>query len=178
MFEMEFERLAEMVNERYFGKYRGIVSGNEDDEYRGRLLVKVPTLLGQTEVWALPCAPVANPDGSGFFAVPVAGANVWVEFEAGNLNYPVWTGCFWPKGAISSSDGAPAVKFWKTANFSIRIDDDGGELVIEKADGGKLTISATEFAAEANTVKQTAGGQTTALSQSSFDVNNGALTVV
>lgn len=178
MLEMELERLAEMVSERCFGKYRGTVASNEDDENRGRLLVRVPSVLGQTEVWALPCFPVANPDGSGFYAVPDQDASVWVEFEGGNISYPVWTGCFWPKDKVSSQDGVPAVKFWKTKNFSIRIDDDGGEMVIEKADGGKVTITATEVAVEANTVKQTAGGQTTALSQSSFDVNNGALTVV
>jgi hypothetical protein len=178
MLEFEIERLAEMVDSRFFGKYRGIVSDNQDTESRGRLQVKVPTVLGDQTVWALPCVPVANTDGSGFFAMPDVDACVWVEFEAGNLNYPIWTGCFWPADAISSQDAAPMVKFWKTKNFTIRIDDDGGELTIEKADGGKLTISATEFSAEANSVKQTAGGQATTLSQSSFDVNNGAFTVM
>lgn len=178
MLEEHFERLAEMMSQRYFGKYRGIVTSNEDEQYRGRLKVRVPSVLADQDVWALPSLPVANPDGSGFFMVPDNSASVWVEFEAGNLNHPIWCGCFWPAGAISSSDGVPAVKFWKTKNFTIRIDDDGGELTIEKADGGKLTISATEFAAEANSVKHTAGGQTTVLSQSSFDVNNGALTVM
>ena len=178
MLELELERMAEMVNSRFYGKYRGLVTDNSDPESRGRLQVRIPTVLGDQAVWALPCAPVANSDGSGFFAMPDTEASVWVEFEAGNLNFPIWAGCFWPADAISSQDAAPAVKFWKTKNFIIRIDDDAGEMTIEKTDGGKLTITATEVSVEANSVKQTAGGQATVLSQSSFDVNSGAFTVM
>ncbi len=178
MLELELERMAEMVNSRFFGKYRGVVTDNQDPETRGRVQVRVPTVLGDQTVWAMPCAPVANTDGSGFFAMPDVDACVWVEFEAGNLNYPIWSGGFWPAGAISSQDAAPGVKFWKTKSFLIRIDDDAGEMTIEKSDGGKLTITATEVSAEANSVKQTAGGQATVLSQTSFDVNSGAFTVM
>jgi len=177
MLASDFERLAEMIGQRYFGKYRGVVTDNSDTENRGRVKVQVPTLLNDQEVWALPCAPVANPDGSGFFAIPDVGAAVWVEFEAGNLNFPIWAGCYWPSGAIDQQDSKATVKFWKTANFSIRIDDDAGEMVISKSDGGKLTITATELSVEANSVKQTAGSNATVLGASGFDVNNGAFTV-
>jgi len=178
MLESDLERLFEMAGTRMFGKYRGIVTDNEDEDHRGRLEVQVSAVFGTEKVWALPCVPVANPDGSGFFALPNKGANVWVEFEAGNLNYPIWTGCFWPDDSVSSSDGVPAVKFWKTKNFIIKIDDDSGELTIEKSDGGKLTISASEVASEADSVTQTAGGNKTKLTSANFDVLNGALTVV
>ncbi len=178
MLESDIERLFEMAGTRMFGKYRGKVTSNDDDQNRGRLEVQVNAVFGTEKIWALPCAPVANPNGSGFFAVPDVDANVWVEFEAGNLNYPIWSGCFWPEDAISSSDGTPGVKFWKTKNFTIRIDDDGGELTIEKSDGGKITISASEVESEANSVVQTAGGKKTKLTQANFDVLDGALTVV
>lgn len=178
MLELELERMAEMVNSRFFGKYRGVVTDNRDPESRGRVEVRIPTVLGNQSVWALPCTPVANADGSGFFAMPDVDASVWVEFEAGNLNFPIRAGCFWPADKISGQDAAPAIKFWRTKSFVIRIDDDAGEMTIEKTDGGKLTISATEVSAEANSVKQTAGGQATVLSQTSFDVNNGAFTVM
>jgi len=174
----ELERLTEMVGSRYFGKYRGIVTNNEDAQKRGRIEVKVPAIFTDQSVWAMPCAPVANPDGSGFFAIPDLEANVWVEFEAGNLDFPIWSGCFWPEDAIDAADAVPAVKFWKTKSFIIRVDDDAGELTIEKTSGGKLTVSATEVAAEANSVVQTAGSRKTTLSQASFDVLDGALTVV
>lgn len=178
MLESDLERLFEMAGTRMFGKYRGTVTNNEDEDHRGRLEVQVNAVFGTEKVWALPCSPVANPNGSGFFSLPEEGANVWVEFEAGNLNFPIWSGCFWPDDSISKSDGVPGVKFWRTKNFTIRIDDDAGELTIEKKDGGKLTISATEVASEANSIVQTAGGKKTKLSQVNFDVLDGALTVV
>ena len=178
MLESDLERLFEMAGTRMFGKYRGTVTSNEDEDYRGRLEVQVNAVFGTEKVWALPCSPVANPNGTGFFSLPDVGANVWVEFEAGNLNFPIWSGCFWAEDSISSSDGGPGVKFWHTKNFIVRIDDDAGELTIEKKDGGKLTISATEVVSEANSVVQTAGGKKTKLSQVNFDVLDGALTVV
>jgi hypothetical protein len=178
MADLELERLVAMLDTRMFGKFRGLVVDNVDPGGRGRLQVSVAAVLGEQAVWAMPCVPVANHDGSGFFAMPDIGSSVWVEFEAGNLDYPIWSGCFWPDDAIDSADAVPEVKFWKTRNFTIRIDDDAGELVIENNGGGKLTISASEIAAAADSVKQTAGGMKTALSQASFDVNDGAFTVV
>ena len=178
MLESDLERLVEMAGTRMFGKYRGIVTSNDDKQHRGRLEVKVNAVFGSEKVWALPSAPVANPDGSGFFAVPDVNANVWVEFEAGNLNFPIWSGCFWPEKAISSSDGVAAVKFWRTKDFIIRIDDEAGELKIEKSDGGRLTVTATEVVADADSVTQSAGGKKTKLTQANFDVLDGALTVV
>jgi uncharacterized protein involved in type VI secretion and phage assembly len=178
MHEPDLERLYEMAASRMFGKYRGIVTSNDDDDHRGRLEVQVNAVFGTQKVWALPCAPFANPNGSGFFAMPDVGANVWVEFEAGNLNFPIWSGCFWPEKSISSSDGVADVKFWKTKNFTIRIDDNSGELTIEKSDGGKLKVSSSEVSSEADSVTQTSGGNKTKLSSASFDVLDGALTVV
>jgi hypothetical protein len=178
MFDDQLERLTEMMASRHFGKYRGRVSANEDPQKRGRLQVIVPTLFTGHAVWALPCVPMANPDGSGFFSIPDVDANVWVEFEAGNLEFPIWSGCFWAEGSVADADASPAVKFWRTRNFVIRIDDDAGELTVEKTNGGKLKISATELNAEANSVVQTAGSRKTTLSQASFDVLDGALTVV
>jgi hypothetical protein len=178
MLEDQLERLTEMVGSRYFGKYRGLVVDNQDSQKRGRLQVRVPAIFNEQPVWALPCVPMANPDGSGFFSIPDVEANVWVEFEAGNLDFPIWSGCFWPENVIAAADAVPKVKFWRTSAFVIRIDDDAGELTIEKSGGGKLTVSAVEVAAEANSVVQTAGARKTKLSQASFDVLDGALTVV
>jgi uncharacterized protein involved in type VI secretion and phage assembly len=126
----------------------------------------------------MPCAPYAG-NGVGLFALPPVGAGVWVEFEGGDLDYPIWSGCFWADGEISpASDAAPEIKFWKTDAVSVRIDDAAGEIVIETQGGAKLTITATEIKAEANTVAQKALGNQTQLSASGFDVNNGAFTVI
>lgn len=172
------EHLYDLLDSRLFGKYRGLVIDNEDPLGCGRLQVTVNAVLGEQKVWAMPCVPVAGPNGSGLFAMPDVETNVWIEFEAGERDYPIWTGCFWPEGAIDPADAKPTVKFWRTESFLIRIDDEAGELTIEKTDGGKLTLSATEVTAEANSVVQSAGGKKTTLSAASFDVLDGALTVV
>jgi hypothetical protein len=82
----------------YFGKYRGMVVNNVDPEFRGRLLVQVPDVLGVVpSSWAEPCVPLAGPTGPpmGVYLVPPIGAGVWVEFEQGDPEYPIWVGCRW-----------------------------------------------------------------------------------
>lgn len=80
---------------KFLGKYRGTVVNNIDPEQRGRIQVMVPDVSNvMVSSWALPCAPVGGIQ-TGMFAVPPIGAGVWVEFEQGNPDYPIWTGCFW-----------------------------------------------------------------------------------
>src|SRR5260370_1208751 len=92
-------RLIEKVAYRYYGKYRGFVADNNDPDNRGRLKVRVPGVLGDDIVsgWALPCAPYGGAAGQGFFFIPDVEAGVWVEFESGLLEFPIWVGTFWAK---------------------------------------------------------------------------------
>lgn len=77
---------------RYYGKYRGTVIDNIDLEQRARIIAQVPDVLGEIpSSWALPCAPAAGIQ-SGMFIVPPIGSGVWIEFEQGNPDYPIWTG--------------------------------------------------------------------------------------
>jgi Type VI secretion system/phage-baseplate injector OB domain len=80
---------------RYYGKYRGLVIENIDPEQIGRVLVQVPDVLGEIPAsWAMPCVPAAGIQ-AGCFIVPPIGSQVWVEFEQGDPDYPIWTGGFW-----------------------------------------------------------------------------------
>lgn len=80
---------------RYYGKYRGTVFNNIDPEQRGRIMAMVPDVLGMTpSSWALPCVPMAGKQ-QGVFMVPQLGSGVWIEFEQGNPDYPIWVGGFW-----------------------------------------------------------------------------------
>ena len=91
MFEELLARLIDKVENRYYGKYRGFVSDNQDPDNLGRLKAKVPSLLKDEETgWALPCLPYGGASEQGFFAIPEVNAGVWIEFEGGNLAYPVW----------------------------------------------------------------------------------------
>jgi hypothetical protein len=80
---------------KYYGKYRGLVVENIDPEQIGRVLVQVPDVLGEIPTsWAMPCVPAAGIQ-AGCFIVPPIGSQVWVEFEQGDPDYPIWTGGFW-----------------------------------------------------------------------------------
>jgi Type VI secretion system/phage-baseplate injector OB domain len=81
--------------QRHYGKYRGLVIDNIDPEQIGRILVQVPDVLGEIPAsWAMPCVPAAGIQ-AGCFIVPPIGSQVWVEFEQGDPDYPIWTGGFW-----------------------------------------------------------------------------------
>jgi hypothetical protein len=80
---------------RYYGKYRGTVLVNFDPQQIGRIMAQVPDVLGETpSSWAMPCVPAAGIQ-AGCFIVPPIGSQVWIEFEQGNPDYPIWTGGFW-----------------------------------------------------------------------------------
>lgn len=82
------------MNEKY-GKYRGMVLNNIDPLQKGRVQVQVPDVLGLgISTWAMPCVPIAGTQ-AGVYVVPAIGSGVWVEFEGGNTDYPVWVGGFW-----------------------------------------------------------------------------------
>lgn len=83
---------------KYYGKYRAIVVENSpiaDKKRLGRIKVKCPKIYGiASSVWAMPCVPYAGPQ-VGFVMRPPRGAKVWIEFEEGDINKPIWSGCFW-----------------------------------------------------------------------------------
>jgi len=80
---------------RFYGKYRGLVIANVDPEQIGRVMVQVPDVLGPIpSSWALPCVQAAG-NQAGCFIVPPMGSQVWVEFEQGDPDYPIWSGGFW-----------------------------------------------------------------------------------
>ena len=170
------ERVMEAMEGRYYGKYRGEVIDNKDSLKQGRLLVKVAGVMGQEALWAMPCAPYAGA-GVGFFALPPVGARIWVEFEGGDTDYPIWAGCYWLAGELPAEDAAPDVVFLRTPGATIRIEE-SGTVEIETVGGSKLTLTGTEIITESSAIKQTANGGATELTASGFDAMNGALKVV
>src|SRR5215831_12048211 len=131
--------ILEYLRSHYFGKYRGTVTDNNDPTSRGRLKVQVPAVLGTLEIWAMPCLPYAG-DQVGFYSLPPNKSGVWVEFEAGDPSYPIWSGCFWADNELPDSGGAD-VKIWKTDKVTVRIDDSSGELKMENSKGAKVTLA-------------------------------------
>lgn len=108
----------------YLGKFRGIVVDNADPDSLGRLLVEVEGVADDLAQWATPCTPFAGP-GVGFYAMPPIGASVWVEFERGNPNCPIWVGCYWVAQDVLQLPGPPRpeVKVFKTDFVTMTLSD-------------------------------------------------------
>jgi type VI secretion system (T6SS) baseplate-like injector VgrG len=133
----------ERQTDRFYGKYRGLVSKIDDPSNLGRLKANVPELLGTVETgWALPCAPYAGA-GMGFYTVPPVGAGVWIEFEAGDVSRPIWSGSWWGDNDLPAdeqgTDATPSLKIFRSeSGLILAFDDDGHTLTISDSAGSNL----------------------------------------
>jgi uncharacterized protein involved in type VI secretion and phage assembly len=166
----------------YTGKYRGSVVSNIDLMKRGRLLVKCADPLGEIPAfWCEAATPLAG-TGSGMFVTPMPNAGVWVEFEQGNLDRPVWTG-FWrggpedmPAEALAATPGVPAIVLSTSPLNAISISDTPGP-----APGGIVIRHGAAFIAINELGIQISNGQGATITLGPgplVNVNVGALTVL
>ncbi len=129
----------------FYGKYRSIVTDNQDPLMQGRIKARVPDIFGDRDSgWALPALPYAG-NQVGLFLIPPLNANVWIEFEGGNPEYPIWTGCFWAAGEVPVSPALPQVKRLKTDVGTLTLDDTpgAGGITIETVAGMQIKLTAT-----------------------------------
>lgn len=137
-----------MARRQFWGKYRGLVVDNEDPMMLGRLQVSVPQVLGEVlTAWAMPCVPYAGLE-VGFCLVPPIDAAVWVEFEGGDPDYPIWAGCFWREGERPVEAELPTMRMIQTGSCQLVLNDLPGEggftlRVIDPAVAVPITISAS-----------------------------------
>jgi uncharacterized protein involved in type VI secretion and phage assembly len=158
----------------FLGKFRGVVTDNRDPEARGRVRAKVQDVLGDRESgWAIPASPYAG-NGVGLFLIPPQNASVWIEFEHGDPQYPIWTGCFWARGEAptAAAAAAPDIKVLKTDAATITLNDvkASAGITIETNDGKKITMDKTG-------IEITDGKWSVKLSSSAVSINNGALEI-
>jgi uncharacterized protein involved in type VI secretion and phage assembly len=126
----------------FIGKFRATVTNNVDPNQLGRLKVKAPDVFGEEESgWALPALPYTG-KGVGLFLIPPVNASVWLEFEHGNSEYPIWTGGFWARGEVPASPALAEMKVLKTDTATITLNDTpgGGGITIETTTGMKIKI--------------------------------------
>jgi len=169
---------------RYYGKYRGTVLVNLDPEQRARIMAMVPDVLGITpSSWAMPCVPLAG-KSEGTFMVPQVGAGVWIEFEQGDPDYPIWTGGFWgssaevPPLALAPPAIPPGqnIVVQTTGQAAVVLSDSAptpatGGVVLRSAGGSMVVVN------DSGIYLRTAAGAQITLVGPVVDVNNGALTV-
>ncbi|GAA1445869.1 phage baseplate assembly protein V [Leifsonia poae] len=169
-----------MTGETYYGKYRGTVAQNVDPMQLGRIQVIVPDVGGLVPgTWAMPCVPFAG-KASGVYVVPQLGAGVWVEFEQGDPDYPIWVGGFWgtaaevPTLAMAGNPVSPSIILQSGLQNGITISDVPGPT------GGILIKSTTNAMILVNDVGITISngkGATIVMTGPTVTINNGALVI-
>ena len=156
--ELEAREDGSASRDRFYGKYRGLVTDNMDPNNVGRIKALVPEVLGEVVTgWASPCAPYFGTQ-AGFFAMPPVGAGVWIEFEAGDPSRPIWVGGWWgqsdvplrPMGArttpntkILRSEGGLIVALDDNAQTIAVSDAAGANSAIVDVANGKVTLKGT-----------------------------------
>lgn len=173
------------VLKRFFGKYRGTVLNNIDPEQRGRIQAIVPAVSNVVPTsWAMPCVPMAGKE-QGVFMVPQIGAGVWIEFEGGDPDKPVWVGGFWgtmaevPKLAIAPPPIPPGqnIVFQTTLQNTLLISDAAptpatGGIILKSPTGAMLVVNDTGIY-----INNGKGAMITLVGPT-VTINNGALAVV
>jgi hypothetical protein len=166
---------------QYLGKYRGTVVDNVDPLRIGRLLVVVPDVSGDLpSSWAMPCLPLAGIN-TGIHAVPMIGAGVWVEFEQGDPDYPIWVGGFWgsaaeiPALANLVTPGVPGMTLQTPLANGLVISDlpgPTGGILMQTTAGAMISIS------EVGITISNGQGAVISMVGPTVDINAGGLTVV
>lgn len=162
----------------FYGKYRGVVSDVHDPLQLGRVRATVPDVLGDQESgWAMPCAPFGG-DQVGFFALPTVGAGVWIEFEHGDPDRPIWSGCWWGSAAevppVLLAPPYQKLMIVTSGGQTVTLDDTPGVggITLETSAGQKLVLSATGVEIDNGM------GATISMTGPQVSINNGALDVI
>ena len=168
MNEVLLNELLERVRNRFYGKYRGVVV--EVDASTMRIKASVPSVLPNgTTGWCMPCVPYAGPQ-VGFVMLPEVGSGVWIEFEGGDVSYPIWTGGYWHSGEVPSQASATVKSIITTAG-SLAMDDDANSITLTDAQQNTVVL-------DSSGVTSTSGSGQVAIGTSGVNVNNGALEVM
>ena len=167
--------------QKYYGKYRGTVLNNIDPMQMGRLQVQVPDVAGLIPTsWAMPCFPASGKQMVAYM-LPQIGAGVWVEFEQGNMDYPIWSGCWYgsvaevPVLALAGIPASPNIVLQTGAQNAIVISDvpgPTGGIMLKSATGATLIVNDTGI------YIQNGKGAMVTLVGPAVTINNGALTII
>jgi uncharacterized protein involved in type VI secretion and phage assembly len=166
--------------QKFFGIYRATVVQNIDPMQLGRIMVTVTDAGGPTpSSWAMPCVPMAGKQ-MGVFMIPQIGSGVWIQFEAGDPDLPVWTGGWWgvaaevPALALAGVPGDPNIVFQTTLQNSVVISDLAGPtggIMLKSPTGATIIVNDTGI------YIQNGKGASIVMTGPTVTVNNGALVV-
>jgi len=168
-------------SKKYYGKYRGTVLQNIDPMQMGRIQVIVPDVSAVLpSSWAMPCVPIAGKQMGSYF-VPQIGSGVWVEFEQGDPDYPIWTGCFWgsaaelPALALTGNPVSPSIVLGTGLLNTVAVSDlpgPTGGILLQSTTGAFILVNDTGI------YIQNGKGASVTLVGPAVTINEGALTIV
>jgi len=164
-----------------YGKFRGTVVNNIDPLQIARIQAIVPDVAGFVPgTWAMPCLPMAGIN-SGVFTVPLIGAGVWIEFERGNPDYPIWTGGYWGTAAEApvlahlvppAISGITIQTMLKNGLVISDVPGPTGGILLQTATGAMISVS------DVGILISNGKGAIINMTGPTVDINLGALTVI
>jgi len=163
----QLQEILDRLRNRFYGKYRGTVV--DVDASTMAVKAQIPAVLGtKASGWCQPCVPYAGPQ-VGFCMLPDIGSGVWIEFEGGDVSFPIWTGCYWVSTDIPSSATA-AVKAIITTAGTLTFDTNAGSITTTGSQSQTVTL-------DDQGVTITAASGSVAVATSGVTINNGAMVV-
>jgi hypothetical protein len=134
--------------------------------------------------WAMPCVPMAGKE-QGVFMVPQVGAGVWIEYEGGDPDKPIWVGGYWgsvaevPKLALAPPPIPPGqnIVIQSTLQNMVIISDAAptpvtGGIMLKSSTGAMIVVNDTGI------YISNGKGASITLIGPTVTINNGALAVV
>jgi len=168
------------MTQPYYGKYRGTVLNNVDPLQTGRLQVQVPDVAGLVPTsWAMPCFPSSGKQ-TGAYLLPQIGAGVWVEFEQGDPDYPIWSGCWYgsaaevPALALAGNPASPSMLLQTGLQNTFVISDlpgPTGGIMLKSTTGASIIVNDTGI------YIQNGKGASLIMTGPTVTINNGALVI-
>jgi len=170
-------------SKKYYGKYRGTVFNNVDPEQLGRIVAIVPDVHGVTPTaWALPCMPIAG-NQQGIYVVPHIGDAVWIEFEQGDSEHPIWVGGFWtsmaevPSAALAGNLTEPNIVIQSRLQQGVVISDippspNTGGVILHSSNGASIVVN------DAGIFISNGKGAIISMVGPTVSINNGALEII
>ncbi len=172
---------TERIPNKFYGKYRGTVLNNVDPMQIGRVQVMVPDVASLLpSSWAMPSFPISGKQ-MGSYMIPQIGTGVWVEFEQGNPDYPIWTGCWFgsaaelPVLALAGNPASPNIVLQTSLQNCIVVSDlpgPTGGIMLKSTTGAMIIVNDTGI------YIQNGKGASLVMVGPSVTINNGALTII
>jgi hypothetical protein len=168
--ETVVERLVERAGSSYFGKYRGLVTDIDDPQNACRIRATVPAVLGEHPCgWAMPAVPFAGP-AHGVVMLPAIGSGVWIEFEAGRLDSPIWSGAWWASGQRPDPQGPKLRVIVSENGHTVILDDDSNEVKVVHGGGPEIRMTGSD-------IVLTVGACELRITSTEISLNNGMVKV-